>query len=643
MRSLRQKIAVFMGVSSLLALMLGVSLTIIHYESKVRQQSSTELAGISRLTPNAIETVGSGLASLTRTISITKDVYEPIVQDDYQSLNCFLVNFLSVNHMEYAEFTDSAGTVVLNLTDSLMAGKSSRNPLVQIALSGSTYGHGIFVENERLYVVATAPILHQGICLGTLTIGNSFNSDIIHQLGKFPGVDLAIWKDFERNALVSPGKDLVPPLSELLSAEEIDRIAAGETIIRNLTFNGNPVQSAFFTVMAMGVQKRFYLANYRSMNFLKEAGMLTLVHLVTLFLLVLILVVNHLWWISRRVTEPLQELEEFSRKLTKMDFSEQIPIRGGDEISKLAVAFNELTSKLKSSIIQKDKYAAELSDLNEKLEAQVAARTEELQHSNLRLKREVKEKDDFLRTVSHDLGAPLRNIGGLAHMIQRKYSHNLGDEGIDRLDRIRKNVSNELEMIEQLLELSRIKTRHRPKVLIDLMELLGNIRESFSYLLEEKDIRLVVLDIFPNLTAEKERIQQLFQNLIENAIKFIGNPAEPEIKIGYSETPSTYMFWVQDNGMGIPEDQQDQVFGIFQRIKNKEVSGISGKGIGLASVKTIVEMHGGDVWVESKPGEGSTFYFTLSRSLVDPGKQNDDGNDNIEAELTKVYEADTNY
>lgn len=644
MRSIRQKVAFFMGISSLLALLLGVLLTIIHYEGKVRHQSSTELSSISRATPTMIETKGAELTSLGRALTISTDMIVPIVEKDHKALFAYLAKFVSVNHLEYAEYTDSEGTIVLHLTDSLSVGKRSQNPLVRVALSGSPYGHGILRQNDQLYVIATLPIVYQNALLGTITIGEDFNPELMQRMSAIPGVELAVWEFPDRQAIIPPGKTPLPPITRILTEDELNRIGDGEVIVKNLDVRGENFQSAFFVLNELGGNKANYCANYRSMKFLKEAGLLTAIHISALLLLVILLMIQYTWWISKRVTNPLERLIEFTRKLTHMDFSEQVPVTGNDEISELAVSFNNLSSALQENISQKDKYAGELADLNTKLESLVIKRTEELENINFRLKREIEDKDAFLRTVSHDLGAPLRNIAGLAQMVEKKFAEHLGTEGKDRLRRIRKNVANELEMIEQLLELSRIKTRRRSKVRVDIMDLLTQIRQSLSYSIEEKGIHMVVLDILPTIMAEKDRIKQVFQNLLDNAIKYIGDQKEPEIQIGWSENPDHHLFWVQDNGIGIPEDQKDKVFGIFHRVKSKEISSIQGKGVGLASVKAIVEMYGGEIWVESQPGRGSTFYFTLNRRQVDPNMlQEQEEETEAERELMAKYEADTDY
>ena len=141
-------------------------------------------------------------------------------------------------------------------------------------------------------------------------------------------------------------------------------------------------------------------------------------------------------------------------------------------------------------------------------------------------------------------------------------------------------------------------------------------RNDLSFAFEQKSIQLVINEIMPVIYSDRNRVRQLFQNLIDNAIKYMGDQAQPRIEIGLAEEEKIYLFWVSDNGMGIPPDQKDRIFGIFRRVKNSQTAQIEGKGVGLALVKSIIEVLGGEIWVESKPDSGSTFYFTMDRSLV---------------------------
>jgi signal transduction histidine kinase len=265
---------------------------------------------------------------------------------------------------------------------------------------------------------------------------------------------------------------------------------------------------------------------------------------------------------------------------------------------------------------------ARLSDANRDLEQKVAERTAQLEAANRRLSGEISEKEDFLRAVSHDLNAPLRNIAGMATMLLAKHRDQFDADVVHRLERIQKNVQVETDLIGELLELSRIKTRRQVMERVDVAALVADIGGVFEQDLQSRGIGLVVDGPLPALLAERARVRQVFQNLIDNAIKYMGErPDHPrEIHVGCAAggDASEASFYVRDTGVGIEPEDVDKVFHVFRRGRNAAASNVPGKGVGLASVKAIVEMYNGSIWVESTPGQGSTFRFTVNGEFVAP-------------------------
>jgi signal transduction histidine kinase len=145
--------------------------------------------------------------------------------------------------------------------------------------------------------------------------------------------------------------------------------------------------------------------------------------------------------------------------------------------------------------------------------------------------------------------------------------------------------------------------------------------------LKDRKIDLIVDTPLPPLQCEKARLRQVFQNLIDNAIKYMGQSPDHsrEIHVGCAVQAGHAEFYVRDTGMGIDADEIDKVFFVFRRGKNPVVQSVAGKGVGLSSVKTIVEMYSGTIWVKSRPGEGSTFYFTIDAKHLAGAKGLADG------------------
>jgi signal transduction histidine kinase len=615
-KSIRHKIAFYIGSVSLLVLVAGVSVSVIHYELRVRKQSAMELNGISRSFPATLHTVGMGLQNLAKTISLSPNVLETIRRDASWESISELAQIISANQLDYFEICDQRGIVALSITDTLHFGKSSGNPLVYSALKTDTTNFGLLREHDQIYLVASSAVYHSGRKAGVVTIGNTLDQGFMDRFGTIPGVAFTIWIDPAKPSLTPFDVSPLPPINDLLRKEEINALRAGNMISKSMSLRGVTCQVTFFTQQELQEGMQSICAVYRSISYMSEAWQQTLLFLFGIFVVIIIAVLQATFWLSRRVIRPLDDLAQNVQRLTELDFKGEVPVESEDEIGKLAESFNKLSDSLRRNISEKDRFAAELSRLNENLELEVNKRTEQLMHANLRLKREMAEKEDFLRAVSHDLGAPLRNIAGLARLLEKRSREHLDETSLDTLNRINNNVRVELQMVEDLLELSRIKTRRSRPTKFDLTELLGEIRESLSCAIEQRGIHITLLDLMPVICAEKNRIRQLFQNLIDNAIKYMGDQPEPRIEIGWSRQDKFYLFWVFDNGIGIPDDQKDKIFCVFRRVRSRESGNVEGKGVGLATVKTIVEMYGGEIWVESELGRGSTFYFTLDRSKI---------------------------
>jgi signal transduction histidine kinase len=225
--------------------------------------------------------------------------------------------------------------------------------------------------------------------------------------------------------------------------------------------------------------------------------------------------------------------------------------------------------------------------------------------------------------VSHDLNAPLRNIAGMTSMLLNKHRETFSEDVIHRLERIAKNVEVETDLISELLELSRIKTRRQTMEKVDPEAIVRDLEGVLEEDLRSRQIALVIDTPLPKLTAERARIRQVFQNLIDNAIKYMGDRPVREIHVGATPGPDETRFYVRDTGIGIAADEVDKVFHIFRRGHSAAVQKVPGKGVGLSSVKSIVEMYSGSIWVESAPGVGSCFNFTINGKYV--GERTDAG------------------
>lgn len=242
------------------------------------------------------------------------------------------------------------------------------------------------------------------------------------------------------------------------------------------------------------------------------------------------------------------------------------------------------------------------------------------------------EIEDLLYVASHDLRAPLINVQGFSRELQLSLGAARNGNGRspeanaafadteESLQFILTAVARMDMLITSLLNVSRIGTRTNPTEQVDLQKLTRKVADSFHYQLAEKGIELE-FESLPVVIGDSVQLGRLLGNLLDNAIKYMGNSADRRIRIGARTADGECRFFVQDTGPGIRKQDHAQVFRLFRRLAN---GNCPGEGIGLTIVRKIVEKHGGRIWVDSTPGAGSTFWFTLhsaSPALENGGRQ----------------------
>jgi len=261
--------------------------------------------------------------------------------------------------------------------------------------------------------------------------------------------------------------------------------------------------------------------------------------------------------------------------------------------------------------IRVDERTAELRNINNELHAEIAAR-KIVEKRQARLLRELKsansELKEFAYVVSHDLKAPLRAIGSLTDWMATDYQDKFDEEGKEMLGILLGRVKRMNRLIDGILQYSRIGRVKEEKQKVNLNKLL---REVIDTVAPPENITVSIEKRLPTVICERTRIAQVFQNLIGNAVKYMDKP-KGKISIVCDSKNGFWMFGVRDNGPGINEKYFDKIFKIFQTLVPRDE--FESTGIGLSLVKKIVEMYGGKVWVESKVGFGSDFYFTLPKA-----------------------------
>ena len=267
-------------------------------------------------------------------------------------------------------------------------------------------------------------------------------------------------------------------------------------------------------------------------------------------------------------------------------------------------------------VTERKRAETELTRYRDHLEELVQQRTSELRTANAHLERATaelvrsnQELEQFAYVASHDLQEPLRAVTGYLSLLERRLGAQLDDDARHQIDGAVRGAARMHSLITDLLALSRIGTRGQTFKTADLNALFRQSLEGLRASIDETGAK-ITRDPLPTLPVDANQMVQLVQNLVGNAIKFRGKLV-PEIHVGAEEQADRWLFSVRDNGIGIEPQYFERIFLIFQRLHTRSL--YPGTGIGLAVCKKIVERHGGTIWVESQPGRGSTFYFTIRK------------------------------
>ncbi len=324
---------------------------------------------------------------------------------------------------------------------------------------------------------------------------------------------------------------------------------------------------------------------------------------------------------TRILLRPIEELASATEKITEGDLSQAVEIHSRDEIGDLARAFNQMTLQLKDSRNDLEKKVEERThQLEENIRELNRTKTvtlkmlEDLQMAKRELEmvnRELKEADEsrmkFIGIASHELKTPLTAIKANIDFILSEKGGKVPDDLRSPLLTIQRNTNRIQGTMDHMLDLTRIKSGHLhiDREPISLSEVIGG----YIHEMKPVDKNLVIqVDIPEDLLvyADRNRLHDIFINLLSNAFKF--TPEGGKVSVFASQRDNEILHEIRDTGMGIPEDKLQKIFEEFYQV---EGSKYGGTGLGLSIAKRVIEEHGGKIWVESRPGKGSVFYFTL--------------------------------
>ena len=452
----------------------------------------------------------------------------------------------------------------------------------EIALAGrapdfSTVGK-IYKQGDSMYYPVVAAITEDGKPVGYLVKWRQVHATpkTLEQLSQLIGTNATLYFGNSDGSLWT---DMIRPVA----APPIDKQHAPNTM--EYERNGKRVVGAVRPVP----NTRWQILIEFSQQTMLETANRFLYWLVIIGTILVIAGMLAAWLMSRRITGPLNQLTAATSAIAAGDYSPLVQIDRRDELGKLARAFNSMTHQIRHA--------------QQELEEKVKLRTSQLESAN-------KELEAFSYSVSHDLRAPLRIIIGYSTLLKEDHGPLLGTDGKRMLQAVISNAAMMGQLIDDLIAFSRMERKEMSaravgmKTLAEssLQELLQN-GQSAKY--------QVQLDDLPACQGDSSMLKQVWLNLIGNAIKYSSKENAPSIQIGAKEQGAMTVYFVRDNGVGFDMQYAHKLFGVFQRLHRQDE--FEGTGVGLALVKRIIDKHAGEVWAESAPGEGSSFYFSLPR------------------------------
>ncbi|HYE31867.1 MAG TPA: ATP-binding protein [Methylomirabilota bacterium] len=288
---------------------------------------------------------------------------------------------------------------------------------------------------------------------------------------------------------------------------------------------------------------------------------------------------------QHHISTPLRQLSGAASSVAQnADYTVRVEEQPGPELSVLTRAFNQMLSKIEQQDSTLRQRAAELEAVNKELEA-------------------------FTYTVSHDLRSPLRAMAGYAQILKRSAADRLTADDLDCVQRIQNNARRMSELIDDLLAFSRLDTQPIEKAPLNLNEIIQRALQPLEPLIANSRAQLLIHPL-PPASADAALIEQVFANVLGNAIKYSRKHPNPRIEVGYMDRDGKPIYFVRDNGVGFDMQYADKLFGVFQRLHRADE--FEGTGVGLAIVQRIIVRHGGKIWAESSPDKGATFFFTLN-------------------------------
>lgn len=343
-------------------------------------------------------------------------------------------------------------------------------------------------------------------------------------------------------------------------------------------------------------------------DLLTAAGLVAII--VSLFILLVGMILSYL--VASKISRPIETLTSAADAIAHGDLTPGVGIGGSSELRSLSNsldlmsgAIDSTVTALQGEVTAHQRAEEELARHRDHLEEIVAARTEELRRSN-------QDLEQFAYTASHDLQEPLRMVRSYLQLLEEDYKEALDERGETFIGFASDGAQRMQQLIHDLLTYARVTSQGQTLRRIELQAALDDACANLELALREAGGQ-VTHDTLPALVGDPGQLVQVFQNLLGNALKF-RSEAPPRIHVAAEARRGEWCVSVRDNGIGVDAKHRETIFTIFQRLHTR--AEYEGTGIGLALCKRIIERHGGRIWMESEPGRGSTFFFTIPRSVT---------------------------
>ena len=364
--------------------------------------------------------------------------------------------------------------------------------------------------------------------------------------------------------------------------DEVSTFSSDEVIlVRSIRFKGNILGAVF-------IRSSLSELSHRVSRYVLIAGVVLVISLIVALLISSVY--------RRAVAQPIISLARTAQTVSEeKNYSLRAePIPDFTEIGLLIRTFNEMLQQIEF----RDQ---ELRNAQTELEKRVEERTNQLVIAN-------KELEAFSYSVSHDLRGPLETMNGFVHILLTKYGPTLDSDGREYLQHVRSGARRMAELIEDLLNLSRVTTTTMHLQRVDLSALARTTLQDLQRRDPERHVEVLVGNCSP-AEGDTRLLQIALDNLLQNAWKYSSIREQAQIEFGCQKRRSGLVYFVRDNGAGFDSRHTDRLFKPFQRLHSS--SEFPGTGVGLATVQRIIQRHGGDIWAEAKVDEGATFYFTI--------------------------------